>query len=302
MTIPAISVLLPVHNAGHFLETAVRSLLDQSFRDFEIIAIDDGSTDGSGALLDRMAAADPRLRPFHRENRGVPATLNEAIGLAGGALLARMDADDVSRPDRLALQQARFAAEPGLVALGGQPLLIDPQGRALCTVHMPLDHDSIDARHLLGRDMGICHPSVMIRRSAMEAIGGYDPSFRSAQDYDLWLRLAEVGRLANLADIILEYRQHFGSVGYTRRREQVTNAWRAAQAAARRRGLEFDLPQPQVIESEEQSSTDVFRRWGWWALQDGHVETARVYALRGLGKAPLAVEAWRLAYCALRGH
>jgi glycosyltransferase involved in cell wall biosynthesis len=302
MSSPAISVLLPVHDAGPYLEAALRSVLQQSFTDFEIVAIDDGSTDGSGATLDRVAAADPRLRPLHRENRGLVATLNQAIALARAPLLARMDADDLCRPDRLALQLARMQADPGLVALGGQPMLIDPDGRPLLILPMPLDHHEIDARHLLGRDMGICHPTVMIRRSAIEAIGGYDAGYRSAEDYDLWLRLAEVGRLANLPQTVLDYRQHFASVGYTRRREQADAAWRAARAAAARRGLDFRQPEPGGDGPGPQSETEVFRRWGWWALGGGQVATARHYAAKALRRTPLAPAAWRLAYCALRGR
>src|SRR5262245_14197402 len=118
-TTPAISVLMPIYNAGRFLPAAVESVLAQTFADFELIAIDDGSRDGSSEVLAQLAARDPRIRVFAQENRGIVATLNRALELARAPLVARMDADDLSRPDRFAKQIAFLRQHPEVAAVSG---------------------------------------------------------------------------------------------------------------------------------------------------------------------------------------
>lgn len=299
---PLISVVMPVWNAGAYLAPAIDSILGQSFGDFELIAVDDGSTDGSAAVLAAAAARDARVRVIAQENAGVAAALNAGIAAARGTYVARMDADDIARPDRFALQIARLKADPDLVALGGQILLIDPEGRALRQLVLPTAHDAIDAKHLGAHGMGMCHPTAMIRTAALRQVGGYDAAHPGAEDIDLWLKLAEIGRLANLEEIVLNYRQHFVSVGYRKRYEQLLSAWTYAQAAAARRGLPFDAPAPTRDSAEAVSTARVAERWGWWALGGGEIATARRYAWQLLARHPFNRGSWRLAYCALRGR
>ncbi len=297
-TMPRISVVLPVYNALPYLEEAVASVLGQSFADFELIAIDDGSTDDSLAVLQRLADGDARLRIITRENRGITPTLNEGIAAATGEFIARMDGDDICLPDRFARQVAFLDRHPEVVVVGGRFLVIDPEGRPLVTMAMPPDHTEIDARHMGGRTMALCHPAAMIRRDAALAVGGYCEEYVNAQDIDFWLRLAEVGRLANLDEVLLKYRQHPKSVGYARRAQQVMSAWQAAQRAAERRGIAFDVPPPETAPATAELP---YRKWGWWALTEGHVATARHYAFKTLRTTPFDRESWRLAYSTLRG-
>lgn len=295
-----ISVILPVHNGQPFLFAAVSSVLSQTFKSFELIAIDDGSTDDSFAVLHEFASTDPRMTVVSRPNRGLISTLNEGIALSSGDYIARMDSDDVAFPDRFALQVAHLDANPDIVALGGQIVLIDEVDRPICRFSSPLDHEMIDSKHMTNFASVLCHPATMLRTQALRDIGGYDEAMEAAEDFDLWLRLAEIGRLANLSASVLYYRQHLNSVGYAKRQRQRLSAWRAIKAASERRGLPFSLMPPEA--ETPVSVADVYTKWGWWALGAGNVRTARHYALKALSVGPTSRSAWRLAMCAVRGR
>ncbi|MCV2881844.1 glycosyltransferase family 2 protein [Actibacterium sp. XHP0104] len=296
---PKVSVIIPAYNAQRYLRPAVDSVLAQGFADFECIAIDDGSTDGTLDILNEMAARDARLRVVSRPNKGLIATLNEGLDLAQGDYIARMDADDICTPDRFAKQVAFLDAHPGHAAVGMQAMLIDDADRRICVLPLPQDHAGIDAMGLETK-AGLWHPSTMIRAEAAREIGGYRPDYVHAEDVDFWLRLAEVGQLANLPDVGLYYRMHTESIGNSKRDRQKLSAWTAARDAAARRGLEFTLPQPEP--SQPGAGLSLFAKWGWWALHGGNPATARHYALRELGRAPFRKASWSLAVCALRGH
>ena len=203
---PAISVLMPVYNAGRFLAPAVESVLAQTFSDFELIAVDDGSSDDSGKTLAELSARDARIRVLSQDNRGIVATLNRALELARAPLVARMDADDLSRPDRFAKQVAYLREHPEIAVLSGAMDLIDANGTYQRTDLFPTAPDAIK-RELPDRCC-ICHPAVMARTLTLRSVGGYRVNAEHAEDYDLWLRVAEDGRIANLPDVLLSYRIH----------------------------------------------------------------------------------------------
>lgn len=208
---PAVSVILPVHNAGPYLHRAIASILEQSFRELELIVIDDGSTDGSGAVI--ASFTDPRIRAFVQPNQGIVATLNRGIELARGRYIARMDADDESLPDRLAMQVAMLDADPGIAVAATFVDLIDPEGRPAgqwASDRAAPDEASI--RALLPRTNCIAHPSVMIRRSALGRMR-YEPKQQGMEDWDLWLRMAARGlRIAKLPEALVRYRVHGASI------------------------------------------------------------------------------------------
>lgn len=295
---PRVSVILPVYNSSSYLEQAVDSLLKQSFGDFELLAVDDGSTDSSRSILEQASERDPRVRVLSQQNGGVALALNAGIKVAKGEFIARMDADDISLPDRFSLQVSFLEMHPCVVAIGGQIVLVDPEGRELCPMPMPKDHLSIDEFHLNNFTSALCHPATMIRKDALVDIGGYDPKFLTAQDLDLWLRLAEVGQLSNLESVVLHYRQHPTSIGYERQHEQRQSGRNAVLNAMKRRSLKSkSLPK-----DPEKHSSSVFERWGWWALGAGNVSTARLYARKALLARPTSALAWRLFFCTLRGY
>jgi hypothetical protein len=229
---PAISVLMPVYNAGSFLAPAIESVLAQTFSDFELIAIDDGSTDDSGKVLADVAARDPRLRVFGQENRGIVATLNRALELARAPLVARMDADDLSRPDRFAKQVAYLRQHPDVAVLSGAMDLIDERGGYLRTDEFPTSPEAIE-NELLHQSC-VSHPAVMGRTEVLRFVGGYRRNAQHAEDYDLWLRTAEVYRIANLPDVLLSYRMHPVKVS-TQHHVAVELAALAVRGAARLR-------------------------------------------------------------------
>ena len=145
MRTPAISVLMPVYNAAPYLAEAIESILNQTFTDFEFLIIDDGSTDRSAEIVNAYARKEERIRFLSRENRGLPATLNELASMARAPLLARMDADDISTPDRFEKQVAFLADSPDVIVAGGQPLFCDEAMRPVYVARVPVNHEKIDS-------------------------------------------------------------------------------------------------------------------------------------------------------------
>jgi glycosyltransferase involved in cell wall biosynthesis len=193
---PAVSVLMSVRNGAPWVRDAVSSVLDQSAADLELIAVDDGSVDATPALL--AAIGDPRLRVTSQPPRGVTASLNHALALARAPLVARLDADDVALPDRLARQRAFLDAHPDVGLLGTGAREVDAAGREVALVTPPAA--DADIRRALIRRNPFVHSSVMMRRRVVEAAGGYDARLPVAQDYDLWMRMSRATRLANLPE------------------------------------------------------------------------------------------------------
>jgi glycosyltransferase involved in cell wall biosynthesis len=296
---PLISVLMPVHNAERFVAEAVESILAQTFSDFELLIVDDGSTDGSRAILERLAALDGRIRLVSRTNRGLVATLNELLGMARGDLVARMDADDVALPGRFALQVAFLGGHPEVVCVGGQVQETDVTGRwdLVGPVH-PTDHETMLDQMLRGIP-AINHPSVMMRLAALREVGGYDEEFEQSEDLDLWLRLAERGRLANLGEVILRYRIHPGSKTEMLHTEQDRFARLASDRACRRRGLE---PRFQSLGSyrpgkSRKSRSDSLLGYGWVGFMRGDRRMAMHFGLKALRALPVSPGPWRLLAC-----
>lgn len=205
MTVPKVSILLPVYNGAEFLMESLGSILNQSFGDYEIIAINDGSTDNSAELLD--AITDPRIRVFHQDNIGLAATLNRGLSIARGSLIARQDQDDLSHPERLAKQVEYMQFNPECILLGTAAEIWVGGKRSDRNHDHQTDHSTL-AFDLLFNNPFV-HSSVMMRRDDVLRIGGYstDPSRQPPEDYELWSRLAREGKVANLKERLLVYRE-----------------------------------------------------------------------------------------------
>lgn len=228
--IPAISIVMPVYNAESYLHISIQSLLAQTFTDFELILINDGSTDGSLEILNSFKLIDFRCIVHNQNNKGISATLNYAINFAKADIVCIMDNDDICMPLRLEKQVQHMKMNPNCVAVGTSALLIDPDGLPICTWVYEQKHDEIDAANLIGiAGSRICHPSVALRKSSMLAVGGYRPEFQLSMDYDLFLRLAEIGELANLPDVLFKYRQHLDSAGTKKRKQQLEETQKALE-------------------------------------------------------------------------
>jgi glycosyltransferase involved in cell wall biosynthesis len=293
---------MPVFNAKAYLHEAVQSVLRQAYRDFEFIIIDDGSEDGSRDILQRYAADEIRIRLRSRPNRGLVQSLMEGLEMARGRYIARMDADDLSLPQRLEWQVAHLEAHQEVVALGCRAMLIDPEGAPIGPFALEQTHEQIDAAHLRGRGGAIVHPAAVFRREALNHVGGYRDEAFPAEDLDLFLRLAEVGRLANLPDVLYHYRQHPSSIGYSRSALQRQRVGEIVAEALRRRGLPDVPPQTHGEGTEELGEVGHRRKWAWWALKAGNIGTARKQARMVFRKDPFSAASWRLMLCALRGY
>ncbi len=224
---------MPVRNGERYLALAVASIVEQTMADFELIAIDDGSNDASLAVLQRFAAADARVRVLSTVGTGIVAALNQGIAASRAELIARMDADDIAMPDRLERQIGLMAARPDVVAAGSAALKIDSAGNETGAFAVPTDSASISAEMMLRNPF--IHPTMIMRKTAVDAAGRYRPGCTYAEDYDLWLRMAEVGVLANLAEPTLRFRVHSGQTSKTKRLAQRAAAALARQVATRRR-------------------------------------------------------------------
>ena len=237
---PAISVVLPVYNAEVYVREAVESILAQSFTDFELIIINDGSTDGSGAILRELAARDARIVLVERPNDGLVSALNKGIERARADLIARMDADDVAIPERFALQHARMVQKPKLAVLGSFTRVMDKTGNMIWLDKYPLTPKG--TARWLERDCPVAHPTVMMRRDAVLKAGGYRKAFSHAEDYDLWLRMSELGYgFANLPRPLLNYRVHGDNVSAVYRAAQERSV---ALARLAHRVRKVGLPDP----------------------------------------------------------
>lgn len=236
------TVVMAVWNADRFLRPAMDSVLRQSFQSFELLVIDDGSSDGTSEVL--RLYTDPRVQVVRNDaRRGLVHSLNVGIGLARGEYVARMDGDDVSHPERL-LAQVRFLDREKDVALVGTwARMIDEEGEFLGLIKDPTGSREI-YESLLDRNVFV-HSSVMFRKRAVLKAGGYQAvraDAWAAQDYHLWLRLADRYPLANLAQVLVDYRLHPGQVSTASRVVQRRCANLARRMAARRRTERGESP------------------------------------------------------------
>jgi glycosyltransferase involved in cell wall biosynthesis len=192
-----LSVLLPVRNHARYLGAAIESILGQSFRDFELLVLDDASTDGSRELLQGLS--DSRLRVLRNEEHlGLAATLNRGLLETDATWVARQDADDLSEPDRLRRQLAFLEEHPHVSLLGTEGRLLDERDQTIGRLRTSTDHGTL----LFGLLFDNCfvHTSVVFRRDHVLELGGYDVTLKRAQDYDLWIRLARGRTVANLSE------------------------------------------------------------------------------------------------------
>lgn len=199
-----VSVILPVYNAELYIEEAVNSILAQTFTDFEFIIIDDGSTDNSLVILSKLSNFDARIRLVSRENKGLIATLNEAISLAKSNYIARMDADDVALPTRLAKQFDFLQANPNVAVLGTCYRYIDELGKLGSKRNTFTGHEDITASFYFGNP--IAHPSVMVNYQLLGKDYCYLDEYKTIEDLELWTRLSVKYQLANLPEVLLYYR------------------------------------------------------------------------------------------------
>lgn len=212
MSTPHVTVLMAVHNGAAYVRESVDSILAQEYPYFELLVIEDGSTDETGEILN--AYRDSRLRVIRNPvNLGLTRSLNVGLAAARGELVARQDADDRSHPQRL-LRQVRFLEDHPRVALvGAQARRIDARGRVAPLRGWPKSLSGLAIRWQLMLDSPFVHSAVMYRRNIVwHELRGYDEAFRTSQDFELWSRLSVAHELRNLAEALVDFRTTVGSV------------------------------------------------------------------------------------------
>jgi len=221
MTPPIVTVLLPVHNGERYLREAVESILAQTFESFELLIVDDGSTDGTEPIC--RSFTDPRIRVVrHEQNAGLVSALNSGIDLISTEYVARMDADDVALPDRLGRQVAFLESRPDIAACGSWAReLVD--GRLRAVMRRPTGEY---LRQTAWRPVPIFHPTACLRTEVLREFR-YRADYVHAEDYDLWLRLCRHHRIDNVPKVLLHYRIHRASVSNAYPAVQRSSAWRA---------------------------------------------------------------------------
>jgi glycosyltransferase involved in cell wall biosynthesis len=207
---PRVSVVMPVLNGERFIAEAVESVLASDFRDLELLVLIDGATtDGSADAAARAAAGDARVRIIDHPHVAPSVARNIGLKEARGALIANLDCDDAMFPGRLSRQVAYLDRHPDCIAVGSRVLVVDAENRPLRVFIRDFTHEDIDRAHLEGRGGALGNPTATFRRQSALAIGGYSADVLTVgEDLDLWLRMAEVGRLANLPDVLVRYRVH----------------------------------------------------------------------------------------------
>ena len=297
---PRVSVILPVFNCERYLSEAIQSIREQSFDDFELLICDDQSDDQSVAIASRFARRDRRIAVLKRHHTGIVGALNDGVAQARGEFMARMDADDIAQPARLAKQVEFLDEHRDYVLIGTRVRMVDPEGEPICEFPGQLSHEDIDHAHMnLG--WAIVHPTVMMRSHALREVGGYRQQFETLEDLDLFLRLAEIGRLANLPELLLDYRQHFKSICFMQNQRQSDIRESVYREAYRRRGLNLNRRSVE-FRAPLRTVSHVSERWTCQALEAGHIGTARKHALRLLYRQPFDRQAWRLMYSAFRSR
>ncbi|HEX7010988.1 MAG TPA: glycosyltransferase [Phycisphaeraceae bacterium] len=298
---PRVSVLMPVYNAQAFLPEAMDSILTQTLSDLELIAVDDGSRDGSLAILRDYERRDRRVRVLSRPNTGICGALNDGLAVARGVYIARMDADDWCAPDRLAKQAAYLDAHEDCVAVGAWTQRTDPYGSPAGSQEPPTSHEEIDAQLMRGQGNAMVHAALMIHAHVLRDIGGWREQYNWVEDLDLFLRLAERGRLANLPEYLYTYRRHTASVCAQHYELMCRRLKDVLREAYQRRGRS-DLPDLDHIRPElppRRSDAELFRNWACHAIHHGNKTLARKHALQAVRREPFSLKTWRVMYWSL---
>lgn len=247
-----ISVLMPIYNCSGTLEEAIQSVLAQSLTEFELIIIDDGSSDSSLEIARDVTSKDKRASVLTKKNEGIVSTLNMAIARSKGRYLARMDGDDICSPERLKTQ-FRFLEQHKTIAVAGSFYIELPSNRPC---EMPTGVRSVKT-FLRNNGNALMHSSVMMRAEVCKEFGGYRSTFPHCEDYDLWLRISEKYELDNIPEYLMRYRRNIAGVSQNNLEQQCISAWGAKRCCALRKN---GFPDPALKAGE--ISISQLEQWG----------------------------------------
>jgi len=243
------SVIMPAYNAERYLTEAIESVLAQTWKDFELIILDDGSKDRTLEIAQSYARRDRRVRVESHANIGIAPTLNKGLALAESEWVVQMHADDVMMPNRIERQLAFVAEHPELAVASCWIKHIDAEGRIIAKGSSSLTtHDAVQKLLIANVLIGISHPACIMRKSAVQAVGGYREQFRVNEDIDLWGRLLERGyKILVQPECLLKYRVHAGSASIARARSICQQTHWVKDCMLRRRRGEAELSWPEYL-------------------------------------------------------
>ena len=282
---PRVTVLMGVHNGERFLAEALDSILAQTFRDFEVLIIDDASTDRTASILADYTSRHACIHLMRNtSNLGLTRTLNIGLAAARGEYIARMDADDTAFPERIARQVAFLDMHPEVGVLGTGAALMNADGTILRERHCATDHEAIAWRLFFTNDL--IHTSVLFRSHIVGEPVRYDEAVRRAQDHALWLRLCRVTRLAVLPEVLVHYRIHTDNITTTDAGGvDASSAAQAARSAAEYLGRDVDIADMMVLRAPERCTQDPHPasrlRSAAGVLQDLHDAYVRTHHISG---------------------
>lgn len=252
-----VSVLLPCHNSEAFIEDALQSVLNQTLENIEVIVVDDGSTDRSPEIIAKIAKDDPRVIVLTQNNGGIVSALNAGLSLCSSEYIARMDADDISLPNRLKVQSDYLDENPGVAIVGAYTSSDWENIHNTNEVTTGGRHKETDLTTYPPKIAVAMHPVIMVRRSVLEAIGGYHADYKHAEDYDLFIRVSDHGKVENIEQVLLYYRRHEGAISIRHVDQQERSAVLAEHDALERKGL----PLPPRYAREVYTRFRIWRRY-----------------------------------------
>ncbi len=260
---PLVSVLMPVYNGEKYISEAIDSILQQTYTHFELLIINDGSTDTSKEII--LSYNDPRIRYIENEtNSGLIFTLNRGIDLAQGKYIARMDADDISLPKRLALQVAYLEQHPTIGMCGASAYRIDAAGNIVGKMGKICDTNLLQASLLFSSPY--IHPLMMIRTPLLQQ-NKYNAAYKHGEDYELWIRLAEQTKGANLPNYLLHYRWHDSNISVVYNEVQIAHNKVLVAQAMKHLGIEINDKQYAThMSAFENHNIDFSALLAWFAL------------------------------------
>ncbi len=217
---PRVSVFMASYNAPQFVGQACQSILDQTFRDLELVVVDDGSREETRAVLRALAGTDKRMRLVEAEHGGQIETLNRALALCRGEYVARLDHDDVAYPQRIERQVAYLDAHPDVVAVGARFGKIDANGARKPKTYSWHETRRTDLSSCPPKLVFLMGPTLMARAGAMHSIGGFRHEFAAGEDKDISWRLAALGPTVSLPEVLVDHRDHAGNLGLTQSEKQ----------------------------------------------------------------------------------
>ncbi|MEM6393906.1 MAG: glycosyltransferase [Planctomycetota bacterium] len=301
MAEPRVSVIMPAFNAASYIRHAVKSMLNQDEPSWELLILDDGSTDETLGAAKAASDGDPRVIVWSQENRGVVFTRNALLQRCRADYVAMLDADDIAHPERLAFQSAFLDARPGVVVCGTDVLQIDEEHRPIGVGRSPHQLDSHAGRVerlLEGDSSAIRQPSAMMRRQAIERAGRYvDRGVSLCEDLELMLKLSEVGEVCLCPRPLTLYRRRSDSLNLSagdKGRDVYRDILRDAYA---RRGLDRHPPERRT--TAEFARSERLFDWSRVALREGFLVTSRRYIRRALLDSPVS---WKLWVQAAKAH